>query len=204
MKIDFLWEEATCSDGIPSLSMLHKPIVFLQVCAWCIYDCCSCGVPTLSPLPTSHSRPSWECVSPFISPINIPPGSTELVGSLGAETPPSTPASCRAKWEWEELSGRRLKGSGGRFRESGSESVAVWGRRGRGGSEAAKKWVKRWKTEGRQSWRFIWLIETSREQMPIRLWGEIQGWHCVLFQASDLTVLIWLSMFPLFFSFFLL
>lgn len=47
-----------------------------------------CGVSALSPLPTSLS---WESQSPpTVSPINIPAGRPELVGSLGAETPPNT------------------------------------------------------------------------------------------------------------------
>lgn len=58
-----------------------------------------CGAPVLSPLLTSHPHPSWEFVSmsPLLSPINISLGRPELMGSLGAETPPSTPGRHRAR-----------------------------------------------------------------------------------------------------------
>lgn len=203
-KTDFLWEVATCLDGVPSPSMLHKPIVSLQVCAWCIYDCCSCGVPTLSPLLTSHSHPSWECFSPFISPNNIPLGRTELVGSLGAETPPTSPASFRAKWEWGQL--RRDEDLSRVAADFVKADLKVWrfGAEGEGrrvGSEDTKKQVKGWKKEGRRSWRSIWLIKNLKGADANKTLRRNTTLTLCSFTSFRLTLLIWLPMFPLFFYF---
>lgn len=86
-----------------------------------------CGVSALSPLPTSHYRLSWESQSPpTVSPINIPAGRPKLLGSLGAETPLSTPGRHRDGWM------RRIRKSG----ERGGEVkflIACMIRKGHGG-----------------------------------------------------------------------
>ncbi len=189
------------------MNILQSVCICLCVCVcsswyWWISGCHSRRLWSRGPFPTSYFPPSsllGACLNvPLLLPINIPLGRPELVGSLGAETPPSTPG--RAGWgrakERTEIKASEERVSVGMC-ERGLESEE----RKQAGSERKRRWSKNEK-QGWRSWRRTGCGDLSQTEIHLTLRQEKKQYsHCLLLKDVELMNVILLLTFPLFLFF---